>query len=192
MRAMILILGIIIVVVVVSLGIFYPNGQKENNFKQLSQTTNNNLQIDATSSTSQNNNIELMDIVSLARATGNFNTFFVAMLQSGLDGSFNVGGPYTIFMPTDKAFGKIDQKTAQRLVNDRQFLVKVLQNHIVSGARLKDSLRAGDSFESINNTTVSIGGTDNVITINGAKIIAPDLIASNGVIQGIDAVLIGK
>jgi uncharacterized surface protein with fasciclin (FAS1) repeats len=66
--------------------------------------------------------------------------------------------------------------------------VKILTYHVVSGAVLAADVTAGEvpSVEGQNITVTTEGG----VMVNNAKVIATDIIASNGVIHVIDAVIL--
>lgn len=68
-------------------------------------------------------------------------------------------------------------------------LQDVLGYHIIAASLPSASLTSGD-FTTLSGDTVSVVVSDTGISFNDANVIMPDIIASNGVIHGIDAVLV--
>ncbi|MEM9738674.1 MAG: fasciclin domain-containing protein, partial [Pseudomonadota bacterium] len=69
-------------------------------------------------------------------------------------------------------------------------LAAILKLHVIAGAKVTSDQLAGTTTEAETlNGTVTIDGTDGV-TVNGATVISADVMASNGVIHVIDAVLL--
>ncbi len=124
---------------------------------------------------------EAADPIVLAKLTGNL--------------------PYTIFAPTDAAFNAALQElgvTAQQLLADTDRLTEILSYHIVPGRMTFDDLFASYLNATgtprlatlLPGTTLDIIIENNTIVMNYANIILPDVLATNGVIHVIDAVLI--
>jgi uncharacterized surface protein with fasciclin (FAS1) repeats len=127
-------------------------------------------------------------IFPLAEAAG-FKTLTAAVKAAGLEETLTVKGPFTVFAPTDEAFAKLPKGTVEGLLANPEKLKKVLLHHVVAG-----DVRAADvvklkSADSLNGTKLMIDVTDGV-KVSGAKVIQADVVASNGVVHVIDAVLI--
>ena len=76
---------------------------------------------------------------------------------------------------------------------NRSQLVAVLTYHVVPGKVMSAAL-AGKTTEAktVEGRAVTIDARMGGVTINGAKVVAADIVASNGVIHVIDTVLIPK
>ena len=96
-------------------------------------------------------------------------------------------GPYTVFVPSDKAFKAAGYKDIDCI--DGYALQSLLRNHIVSGKYMACDLQSFDSVNAINGKCLTISGNGKKRYINGAKIIRSDLIGSNGVIHVVDKVI---
>lgn len=121
------------------------------------------------------------------------NTLETAVLAAGLDGALKGAGPLTVFAPTDAAFQALPAGVLQGLLADPQgALADVLKYHVVSGvAALSGSLTNGQVIQTLlsgKTLTVTISG--NTIKINDATVTVADIIADNGVVHVIDAVLV--
>jgi len=135
------------------------------------------------------------DIVDTAVAAGQFNTLAAALTAAGLVNTLKGPGPFTVFAPTDAAFGKLPAGTVETLLKpeNRAQLVAVLTYHVVSGKVMSSALagKATDA-KTVEGRTVNIDARMGGVTVNGAKVVAADVAASNGVIHVIDTVLIPK
>ena len=134
------------------------------------------------------------DIVDTAIGAGSFNTLVAAVQSAGLVDTLKGDGPFTVFAPTDEAFGKLPEGTVESLLEEenRDQLVAILTYHVVSGKVMAADL-VGQTMDAktVNGQTVAVDGTDGV-KVNGATVISADVGASNGVIHVIDTVLLPK
>jgi uncharacterized surface protein with fasciclin (FAS1) repeats len=132
------------------------------------------------------------NIVDIAAANPEFSTLVDLVGKAGLAGALSGPGPFTVFAPTNDAFAKVDQATLDALAADPTGkLADVLKLHVVSGKIMAaDALKAaGTSIETLNGgkLKVEVDGSD--VVVGGAKVITPDVQASNGVIHAIDTVI---
>lgn len=142
-------------------------------------------------------------IVDVAVGNNNFSTLVTAVQAAGLVDTLKSKGPFTVFAPTNDAFGKLPAGTVETLVKpeNKATLTKVLTYHVVSGkVAAKDVLsliKKGNGTATL--TTVSGGKL--TAKLNGDKveltdekggvstIIMTDVKASNGYIHAIDTVV---
>ncbi len=125
-------------------------------------------------------------ILETAKAAGNFTTFLKAVDTAGIADKLNAAGPLTVFAPTDDAFAKIPAKDLDALLADKAKLESVLEYHVVAGKLSATDLAAAKTEKPLAGPDLAIDGTK----IAGASIVKPDLVASNGLIHGIDTVLL--
>lgn len=130
------------------------------------------------------------DIVDTAVAAGNFSTLVTAVKAAGLVETLKGAGPFTVFAPTDEAFAKVPKATLEGLLADKAALVKVLTYHVVAGKVMAADVKAGH-VKTVQGTDLAMA-TEGGVTVNGAKVVAADVAASNGVIHAIDTVLMPK
>lgn len=130
-------------------------------------------------------------LIDAAEQAGGFDTFLSVVRKAGLEELLAGAGKHTIFAPTDEAFAKFSQATLDKLNSpeQRELLTAVVSVHLVAGQvrteRLKGKRIRGKSVEG---SELVINGAD-IMTINGAVIVRPDISAANGVLHGIDRVL---
>jgi uncharacterized surface protein with fasciclin (FAS1) repeats len=130
------------------------------------------------------------DIVDVASKAGNFKTLVAAVQAAGLVDTLKGPGPFTVFAPTDEAFAKLPKATLDGLLKDKAALSKILTYHVVSGKVMAKDVKAGavKTVQGQDITLATAGG----VTVNGAKVVAADVAASNGVIHAIDTVILPK
>jgi uncharacterized surface protein with fasciclin (FAS1) repeats len=134
---------------------------------------------------------EQFDIIDTALSAGNFSTLAAALGAAGLIETLKGDGPFTVFAPTDEAFSKIPAATLSELLQpeNKENLVTILTYHVVSGRVTADEVTNLESATSLQGQTLKISTKDG-IKINDARVLTPDVQATNGVIHIIDAVLI--
>lgn len=110
-------------------------------------------------------------------------------MQAGFADELNGPGPYTVFAPTDDAFAALPEGTLASLTPMQ--LEDILDYHIVFGtAVLSGDLTLNMKARTIEGSTIKVTALEPDVMINdAAKVIMPDVGASNGVIHVIDAVL---
>lgn len=133
---------------------------------------------------------ENYDLVETANHAGNFRLFLQALEAAGLKDTLKETGPFTILAPVDDAFLKIPQTKLHDLfkTENRETLKSLLRNHIIPGKLLSGEMKEHDEISSMNAEDLIIESHAG-LWVNEAQVITPDLKASNGVIHGIDAVI---
>lgn len=130
------------------------------------------------------------DIVDIAVANGSFKTLVAAVAAAGLVETLKGEGPFTVFAPTDAAFAKLPAGTVEALLQDQAKLTAILTYHVVPGTVLAADVVKLTSATTVQGGTVAIATRDGKVMINGAEVLAADVMASNGVIHVIDSVLL--
>ena len=127
-------------------------------------------------------------VVESLQEDGNFTDLTEAMNSTGLTDVLNGTGPYTVFAPTDDAFGKLPAMERDRLMGDQENLTKVLQYHVVAGDVTNDSLANGMTLTALDgeNLTVVMNATGTYV--NDAKV-TDNIDSTNGMVYSIDSVM---
>jgi uncharacterized surface protein with fasciclin (FAS1) repeats len=135
-----------------------------------------------------------MDIVGTAMNNPNFSTLVAALKAAGLVEALKAPGPYTVFAPTNAAFAKLPAGTLENLLKpeNKAQLQEVLKYHVLQGnVPSKDIQRGETEVNTLQGEAVEV--ERNVlgnITVEGAKVVIPDVATTNGTIHAIDTVLI--
>ena len=130
------------------------------------------------------------DIVETAVGAGNFKTLATALTAAGLIDTLKGKGPFTVFAPTDAAFAKIPKADLDAMLKDKAKLTAVLTYHVVAGKVMAADVKAG-KVKTVQGSEITVATTGGV-TVDGAKVSATDIVASNGVIHVIDSVILPK
>ena len=131
------------------------------------------------------------DIVSIAKANGNFKTLTSALSSAGLDTLLSSPGHFTVFAPTDAAFEKLGKAAVQALIADKAKLSHILLYHILHGFVLDQRTAAQlNGATMANHLTVKFTVQNGVLYVNNARVVIKDIEASNGIIHVIDTVLV--
>lgn len=129
-------------------------------------------------------------IFAVATEAGNFKTFVAAIEAAGLEEKFQGKGPYTIFAPTDEAFAKLPKGKLDDLLKpaNKAQLAGLLACHVVPGKIMAKDCKTMKTTN-VNGQDLAIKVTDDTVTVDGAKVVKADMVASNGVIHAIDTVI---
>jgi uncharacterized surface protein with fasciclin (FAS1) repeats len=98
-------------------------------------------------------------------------------------------GQYTVFAPTDDAFKRLPAGSLEALFKDARTLKPFLCNHLMRGAKAANDILPGELVP-LEGKVLRASLKGNVVLINGAQIVQSDIHATNGVIHGIDDVLV--
>jgi uncharacterized surface protein with fasciclin (FAS1) repeats len=143
-----------------------------------------------------------LDIVDTAIAAG-FDTLVAAL--SATEGTSNLvtalrgDGPFTVFAPTDDAFGKLPAGTIDTLLADPGGqLTDILTYHVIAEDPALDAaavivLDGKETPKTLEGSTISVDVVGGEVVLNqatnNATVVLPDVIATNGIIHAIDMVL---
>ena len=133
------------------------------------------------------------NVVALAASNDSFKTLTAALKAAGLTQTLSGKGPFTIFAPTDAAFAALPQDALQELLKpeNKDILVKILSYHVVPGNVTSGDIKSGE-VKTVEGAPVNVQvDSAKAVTLNNeAKVVQPDLKASNGVIHAIDKVML--
>ena len=130
------------------------------------------------------------NIVQTAAAAGQFKTLVSLVKQAGLAKTLSGTGRFTVFAPTDAAFAKVPKATLKQLAANKAKLRAVLLYHVVSGRLTAAKVTKLRSAKTLNGAAVRIRVSGGMVYVNGARVVKPNVSASNGVIHVINRVLI--
>ncbi len=129
-------------------------------------------------------------IVDIAAGAPDFSTLVAAAQAAGLVDTLNGEGPFTVFAPTDEAFAALPEGLVDALLlpENKDVLTKILTYHVVPGTVMAADIADGD-VATVEGQNVTLSTADGV-TVNGATVVQADIVASNGVVHVIDAVIV--
>lgn len=136
-------------------------------------------------------------IADVASANPDFSTLVAAVDAAGLTSTLAGEGQYTVFAPTNEAFDALPAGTVDSLLEpkNKEQLASILTYHVIPSGVMAADVTSGE-IETVNGATLDIQvGSDGTVTLtdgqgNTANVVVTDIVASNGVIHVIDAVLL--
>ncbi|MHB1868506.1 MAG: fasciclin domain-containing protein [Nitrososphaerales archaeon] len=165
----------------------------------MSSTTTTTIRTETTTQTNMSN------ILDASKSTGEFKTLMQAVEKAGLTDTLRSNGPYTVFAPTDEAFKNLPVGTVDGWMRDLPKLRSVLNYHIVDRKiTAKDiqemtldgrtpslkTLQGSPITLKTNLTQQSWIDSKHSVYANDAKLVRPEIVTGNGIIQVVDRVLL--
>ncbi len=131
------------------------------------------------------------DIVGEALTqAGEFTAVAGFLVEAGLVQALRGEGPFTVFAPLNAAIEALPPETLDAVYADKDLLTAVLTYHVVPGEYTSETLTDGLELETLQGQTLTVTVQGDQILINGNKVVASDVMATNGVIHAIDGVLV--
>lgn len=133
----------------------------------------------------------MSNITQVVNVEKNMTTLKKSVNASGLDQVLSSTGPFTVFAPTDIAFGKLDKGVLDNLLKpeNKAKLADLLNHHVVAGKISFKDLKDGERLKSVNGMELLVHVKDGNTSIAGAKIQSHDVQATNGVIHSVETVM---
>ena len=140
---------------------------------------------------------DVSTIVNLAVDSADLTSLVAALERANLVSALNGEGPFTILAPTNDAFAAFLSANNFNSLEDVpvDILTKILLNHVISGSLISTDLSTGYAntlaTSAASQTPLSIYvDTSNGVRFNGvSSVSAADILAVNGVIHKVDAVI---
>ena len=138
-------------------------------------------------------------ITGIASRTSDLSILVQALTRADLATTLQGSGPFTVFAPTNAAFTAFLATTPYATINDVPVptLREILLNHVVSGAVQSTGLvnntyikTLGKGSASSTNTLSMYVNTTSGVRLNGvSSVTTPNVLASNGVVHIVNAVI---
>ena len=182
---------LLIGILVLSLVLVACGGTAEPTANSASETEASQAEMPAEKS-AEEEAMEEKSIVDIAVEDGRFTTLVAAVQAAGLADTLSGEGEFTVFAPTDDAFAALPEGTVESLLEDPQGALKdILLYHVAEGAVPAETVVTLESATTIQGEPVAITVADGNVMLNeSANVIITDIVASNGIIHVIDAVIL--
>lgn len=128
-------------------------------------------------------------ILETAAAAGCFNTLLAAVDAAGLRSALEGPGPFTVLAPVDEAFAALPPGTVQTLVDNPPQLARILKYHVLAGAHGREALVQQPEWSSLEGAPIPIRRAD-PFEVKNATVVSADIRCDNGVVHGIDRVIL--
>src|SRR5664280_1721362 len=136
------------------------------------------------------------NIIQNAVNSKDHTTLVAAVKAAGLVNTLEGKGPFTVFAPTNAAFGKLPAGTVDTLVKpeNKATLTKILTYHVVAGKLEASDLTDGKKLKTVQGETLTVKRSGDTVMIIDSKgdsstVTIPNVNQSNGVIHVVDTVL---
>jgi uncharacterized surface protein with fasciclin (FAS1) repeats len=128
-----------------------------------------------------------MDVVT---ADKNLTVLGKGIKMAGLEKVLSKEGPFTVFAPTDLAFGKLEAGKWVELLqpHNKIQLVDLMNNYVVKGKTNFKDLKDGQKLKTLGGKELAVNVNNGNVQIDGARIQGKDMEASNGVVHSIDKI----
>ena len=142
------------------------------------------LAVPATAQTSNN-------LLQTLQKDGSFSKVVSLFQATHRDTSLIVAGPFTVIVPTNDAFNKLSATAQYMVTSDRSIQNGLTRNAMISGKYTLDQLVSQGYARTLDGRRLPVTrASDGTVTIGGAKVVKPNIEARNGIIQGVDAIII--
>jgi uncharacterized surface protein with fasciclin (FAS1) repeats len=131
------------------------------------------------------------NIIETMIAAGHFTTFASAVKAAGLTEELAAKGPFTVFAPTDEAFKKLPAGGYDSVLKDVGKLKAILNYHVVSGYIAARDVKSGELMTLQGSPLTAVVSSSDV-RVNGARLSKAEMVATNGIVHAIDAVILPK
>jgi uncharacterized surface protein with fasciclin (FAS1) repeats len=134
--------------------------------------------------------VKNLNVIDTAIRTGIFQTFTRLLEGSLLERRLRGADCFTLFAPIDISFAYLPPETLDRLLRaeNQGILSEVLSYHAIPGKLSSSELKALRKTPTNHNLEIRVDNAGE-LRVDGAKLIHLDIIACNGVIHGIDRLL---
>jgi uncharacterized surface protein with fasciclin (FAS1) repeats len=131
------------------------------------------------------------NVVDTMIAAGQFTTFASAVNAAGLTDELAAKGPFTVFAPTDEAFKKLPAGAYDSLLKDVGKLKAILNYHVLWGYFMARDVKSGEAM-TLQGSPLTAAVSSSDVRVNGARVTKADIVATNGIVHTIDAVILPK
>ncbi|MDD1695523.1 MAG: fasciclin domain-containing protein [Methanoregula sp.] len=131
-------------------------------------------------------------IIETAESDGRFTSFVAAAKAADLNDTLSdPDSTITVFAPTDDTFRNLPDGTMDALLKDPQGdLLQILLYHMVSEKLMAVDLEKLTSAETLQGGSLPISVSNSTLRVDGAIVIITDIECSNGVIHGVDTLML--
>lgn len=133
----------------------------------------------------------MSNIVDVIVDDRNLTTMSKSIKAAGLDKKLSQGGPFTIFAPTNIAFGKLQAVKINELLKaeNKEDLIALVNHHMIDGITNYKDLKDNQKLVTSNGRELTVKFVSGRVTINNAVLQGRDTIGSNGVVHSLDTVI---
>ncbi len=131
-------------------------------------------------------------VVEIAIGSPDHTTLVAAVQAAGLVETLSGSGPFTVFAPTNAAFAKLPAGTVESLLlpENKAKLVAILTYHVVPAKVMAADVVKVKAANSVGGPAIAIQVMGGKVMAGKSNVVKTDIVATNGVIHVIDAVML--
>jgi uncharacterized surface protein with fasciclin (FAS1) repeats len=131
------------------------------------------------------------NILEVIGSDKNLTTMLRTIKAAGLEAELSDAGPFTIFAPSEMAFGKLagGEMGAFLRPENRTKLSNIVRNHIVEGKITLTDFKDGQKLKTLNGNELEVTVAKALVFISGSSIQGHNFQASNGVVHSVDKIM---
>jgi uncharacterized surface protein with fasciclin (FAS1) repeats len=122
-------------------------------------------------------------VVDVIKAQADLQRFNSLLARTDVATTLAATGPWTVFAPVDASLADIESNTTPL---DAAALRHFVAQHAVSGQFDTTALVDGETLTSLADTELVVGRDGQAVTVNGSRVLRPDVTADNGVVHVIE------
>ena len=132
------------------------------------------------------------NLAEVADKAGNFKSLVKALEASELVDALSRDTSYTVFAPTDDAFGKLPESLLASLFQpeNKEMLKTILLYHVVPGTLRAKEVSSVRQLSTLSGEAIQIRTSDGGVKVDQSTVVKANITASNGVIHVLDEVLV--
>lgn len=129
----------------------------------------------------------MKSITETVMSESSLQTFANALKDLDLAETLKGSGPFTLFVPDDDAFAKVN---LSEMLNDTKKLKETLTYHVLEGKFLAADVATMEHAHTMNIKALTVRVKDGEILIDNGKVVKTDIECSNGVIHVVNSVFL--
>ncbi|WP_292519415.1 fasciclin domain-containing protein [Methanoculleus sp.] len=132
----------------------------------------------------------MKSIIETLEDSENLTVFLELLRIAGMEPMLRERGPFTVFVPTDEAFSRVQKDRMDELRQDADKLLLIMSYHVVPGQFTSEDLRGLAAVRSSIGTDIILRSSDRGITVNSVPIVEADAFCTNGICHAIASALV--
>jgi uncharacterized surface protein with fasciclin (FAS1) repeats len=136
----------------------------------------------------------MSNVVDVVVADKNLATMSKSVKAAGLESELTKTGPFTVFAPSEIAFGKLASGVLTDWLKpeNKIKLTGIMNYHVVKGKNNFKDFKDGQKLKTLDGKELDVQVRNGNVTINGSKVQGRDSEASNGVVHSVDTVMLAN
>ena len=129
-----------------------------------------------------------MNVADTIAKTPSLSTLNGLITAAGLTADLQSAGPFTVFAPNNEALKAVKPATMEDLAKNPAKLKNLLTYHVVPSLALSKDVKNGN-VKALNGDSLALSKAGDFVIVENAAVVQADLLATNGVIHIVDAVM---